>query len=55
MTEFEHFRNKKMKGLDRQTYLYKYIKLKFLIPLLENKKLRIDEVSLWMTRMRISS
>lgn len=43
----EEYRRKKMNGLNGQDYVYKYIKLKHLIPLVENKKLRIDKVSEW--------
>lgn len=47
MTEFDFFKKQRMNGLDEQLYVYKYIKLKYLIPLIENKKLRIDKVSEW--------
>lgn len=47
MTEFEYFRRKKMNDLNGQDYVYKYIPLKYLISLVENKKLRIDKVSKW--------
>ncbi len=47
MTEFEYYREKNMNGLNGQDYVYKYIPLKYLIPLVENKKLRIDKVSKW--------
>ena len=47
MIEFEYFRRKKMNGLNGQDYVYKYIPLKYLILLVENKELRIDKVSKW--------
>ena len=47
MTEFDFFKKQRMNGLDGQNYVYKYIKLKHLMPLIENKKLRIDKVSQW--------
>lgn len=43
----EYYRKKKMNGLNGQDYVYKYIPLKYLIPLVVNKKLRIDKVSKW--------
>ena len=33
MTEFDFFKKQRMNGLDEQLYVYKYIKLKYLIPL----------------------
>ena len=47
MTEFDFFKKQRMNGLDGQNYVYKYIKLKYLKPLIKNKKLRIDKVSQW--------
>ena len=43
----EYYRKKKMNGLNGQDYVYKYIPLKYLILLVENKELRIDKVSKW--------
>lgn len=43
----EEYRRKKMNGLNGQDYVYKYIPLKYLIPLVVNKKLRIDKVAKW--------
>lgn len=43
----DSYREQRMNGLDGQLYVYKYIKLKYLMPLIENKKLRIEKVSLW--------
>ena len=47
MTEFDFFKRERMNGLNEQLYVYKYIKLKYLKPLIKNKKLRIDKVSQW--------
>ena len=47
MVKYENLREKCMNGIDKQTYLYKYIKLKYLKPLIKNKKLRIDTISKW--------
>ena len=47
MAVSEYFKREKMNGLNGQDYVYKYIPLKYLIPLVENKKLRIDKVSEW--------
>ncbi len=43
----EEYRRKKMNGLNGQDYVYKYIPLKYLTPLVVNKKLRIDKVAKW--------
>ena len=43
----EHFREARMNGIDKQTYVYKFIKLKHLEPLIKNQKLRIDRISNW--------
>ena len=31
MTEFDFFKKQRMNGLDEQLYVYKYIKLKYLV------------------------
>lgn len=47
MDDFDFFRKKRMYNLDGQTYVYKYIPLKYLISMLKNKKLRIDKITTW--------
>jgi hypothetical protein len=47
MAVSEYFKREKMNGLNGQDYVYKYIPLKYLIPLVVNKKLRIDKVAKW--------
>lgn len=47
MKRYENPREKCMNGIDKQTYLYKFIKLKHLEPLIKNQKLRIDTISKW--------
>ena len=43
----ENFREQCMNGIDKQTYVYKFIKLKHLKPLIKNQKLRIYTISNW--------
>ena len=42
-----YFRDRKLKGICKDDYVYKYIPLKYLKAMLESKKLRINKVSTW--------
>lgn len=47
MDEYEYSRSIKMRGLDPNRYVYKYIPLMYLLQMLNEKKLRIAKVSTW--------
>jgi hypothetical protein len=42
-----YFRDRELKGICKDDYVYKYIPLKYLKAMLESKKLRINKVSTW--------
>ena len=47
MIEYECYKTRRMRGLNPDTYVYKYIRLEYLLSMLRNKKLRVDKVSKW--------
>lgn len=47
MITYQYHRTQKMRELDPDTYVYKYIRLEYLLSMLKNKKLRVDQVSTW--------
>lgn len=47
MIKYKDYKAQRMRNLNPNTYIYKYIPLKYLLLMLENKKLRVDKVSTW--------
>lgn len=47
MVDYQYFRTQKMRGINPDSYVYKYIRLEYLLSMLKNKKLRVDKVSTW--------
>ena len=43
----QYYRTQKMRGLNPNTYVYKYIRLEYLLSMLKDQKLRVDKVSTW--------
>lgn len=47
MMDYQYFRTQKMRGINPDTYVYKYIRLEYLLSMLKSKKIRVEQVSTW--------
>ena len=48
MIQYQYYRTQKMRGLNPDAYVYKYIRLVYLLSMLKDQNFRVDQFSTWV-------